>query len=211
MVKFTTAQGKFAAACTALWNEIGPDNTGKYGDLITTTEYTELSTQIAAAKNALTDIPAFVVNNYTVPVNLFNNPQTMLSEEQKLINYETPPTAAFTVAHTASDIPEDTHSDYLVVAKSLKELQDMKFGKGGRQIFGLVVDAIKPGDDVTALYKAAAIELKLNPPPGIKATSANRTKGARGWLFRIVRYTDSDVHHLEQITYINSSMYAVST
>ena len=135
----------------------------------------------------------------------------MLSEEQKLINYETPPTAAFTVAHTASEIPEDTHSDYLVVAKSLKELQDMKFGKGGRQIFGLVVDTTKPGDDVTALYKAAAIEMKMNPPPGIKATSANRTKGAKGWLYRIVRYTDSDVHHVEQITYINSSMYAVST
>ena len=70
---------------------------------------------------------------------------------------------------------------------------------------------IKPGDDVTALYKAAAIEIGLHPPPEIKAASANRTKGARGWLFRIVRYTDSDVHHLEQITYINSSMYAVST
>ena len=211
VVKFTTAQGKFTAACNALWAEIGPDNSGKYGDLITAAEYAELQTQIAAATKALNDIPAFVVNNYTVPVNLFNNPQKLLSEAQKLINYETPPTAAFTVAHTASDIPEDTHSDYLVVAKSLKELQDMKFGKGGRQIFGLVVDAIKPGDDVTALYKAAAIEIGLHPPPEIKAASANRTKGARGWLFRIVRYTDSDVHHLEQITYINSSMYAVST
>ena len=211
VVKFTTAQGKFTAACNKLSTEIGPDSTGKYGDLITAAEYAELPTQIAAATKALKDIPAFVVNNYTVPVNLFNNPQKLLSEEQKLINYETPPTAAFTVAHTASDIPEDTHSDYLVVAKSLKELQDMKFGKGGRQIFGLVVDAIRPGDDVTALYKAAAIEIGLHPPPEIKAASANRTKGARGWLFRIVRYTDSDVHHLEQITYINSSMYAVST
>lgn len=181
-------------------------------NILTDTERSEFHDRIDDATNALRNFPPLSVGSFTVPVNLFNNgPRTLLTESQKLINYETPPTAAFTMVHKTSDIPEDSHSDYLVVAKSPEELQAMKFGKGGRQLFGLVVDAIKPGDDVTALYKAAAIVMKLHPPPEVKATSANRTKGARGWLYRIVRYTDSGVHHLEQITYINSSMYAVST
>jgi hypothetical protein len=209
--EINTAKNAFTPAAESLRNEVDNDVTYP-NNILTDAQRKEFRDKIDAAIAELGNFPALFVSSYIVPVNRFSSgPQTMLSEEQKLINYKTPPTAAFTVAHTASDIPEDTHSDYLVVAKSLKELQDMKFGKGGGQIFGLVVDAIKPGDDVTALYKAAAIELKLNPPPGIKATSANRTKGAKGWLYRIVRYTDSDVHHVEQITYINSSMYAVST
>ena len=205
------AKTAFPAACTALEAEV--NDTAKYPDNIrTTAERTDFSDRLKDAKDALKLFPSLFVGSFVVPVNLFgNNPRTLLTEAQKLKNYATPPTAAFTVAHKASDIPVDSHNDYLIVANSRDELQAMKFHKGGRQVYGLVMDAIRPGDDVTALYKAAAIEIGLHPPPEIKAASANRTKGARGWLFRIVRYTDSDVHRLEPITYINSTAYAVST
>jgi len=71
-----------------------------------------------------------------------------------------------------------------------------------------VVD--KPGDMV-ALYKAIAINVGLSPPPDIKSKSADRTRGASGWLYEIVRTADSDIHALRLRTYIKSSEYAVST
>ena len=96
----------------------------------------------------------------------------------------------------------------MVEAKTRGDLEAMKFPNGGRNMYGLVVD--KPGD-MTALYKAVAINVGLHPPPDVKARTADRLKGASGWLFEIVRYADSGVHGLRMRTYLRPSDYAVGT
>jgi hypothetical protein len=133
---------------------------------------------------------------------------TMLNDEQKLINYAVPPVAVYSLVQTADAVPVGSHTDFVIESGTRETLERMKFPSGGRQLYGLVID--KPGDMV-ALYKAVAINIGLNPPPDIKSKSADRTKGASGWLYDIVRAADSDIHALRLRTYIKSSEYAVST
>ncbi len=132
----------------------------------------------------------------------------MLNDEQKLINYAVPPVAAYSLIQTAEAVPVGSHTDFVIEAGTREMLERMKFPGGGRQLYGLVID--KPGDMV-ALYKAVAINIGLNPPPEIKSKSADRTRGASGWLYDIVRAADSNIHALRLRTYIKSSEYAVST
>jgi hypothetical protein len=140
--------------------------------------------------------------------NLVTVAPTMLNDEQKLINYAVPPVAVYSLVQTADAVPVGSHTDFVIEAGTRETLERMKFPSGGRQLYGLVID--KPGDMV-ALYKAVAINIGLNPPPDIKSKSADRTKGASGWLYDIVRAADSDIHALRLRTYIKSSEYAVST
>lgn len=71
--------------------------------------------------------------------------------------------------------------------------------------FGLIVS--EPGDMV-ALYKAVSIVLGLPPPADIAARVGDRKRGAKGWLYEIVKYGDG-TYYTKLHTYIDPEKYYI--
>ena len=119
-----------------------------------------------------------------------------LLPSQRLINYRQNYSRGqenldvFNVVLDTGDIPPGAHSDYILQASSLNEIEIMareltNRPGGPRMLYGLVVD--HPGDKV-ALYKAIAIVLNMRPPAAIENQKADRAHAATGFLYSIVRF-----------------------
>jgi hypothetical protein len=133
-----------------------------------------------------------------------------LTETQRLFHHTTPPTEELTVvgAH-ATAAGRDPRGDVLIEASSAAEL-DTKLqafqDSSARTLYGLVLD--KDGDRV-ALLKAAAINLGLQLPKLLQDRTADRTRGATGWLYAIVRLPTGG-HYKRLRDYIRPELYAVA-
>jgi hypothetical protein len=167
----------------------------------------DFAAAVARARTALVAIPILTAPGAPP---LRQAPSSMLTESQKLINYDAPPTEGFSVVRDVTAIPAGSHTDFVVEASSTASLEEM-VGRlpatGGRMLYGLVVD--RPGDMI-ALYKAVAICLKLRPPPEVAAKVADRKNAATGWLYDIVRF-ESGAHYTRLHEYIKPELYAVDT
>ena len=126
----------------------------------------------------------------------YNNLRPLLPSE-RLINYPRREYSRrgqegldkFNIVLDTGEIPPGAHSDYILQASSLDEINNMVRNltnrPGPRMLYGLVVD--HPGDKV-ALYKAIAIVLNMRPPAAIENQKADRAHAATGFLYSIVRF-----------------------
>jgi hypothetical protein len=174
------------------------------GDATITAPFTEAVDRVRAA---LADVRVPSVSNAGAPRGV--QAARPLLDSQRLISNAVQPTETIMLAKDVASVSAHIAGDAILEAPTTASLEEMighiPAAGGPRLLYGLVVD--RPGD-MTALYKAVAIDLKMRPPASVANKVADRKKAATGWLYEVVRL-ESGAHFLRLRCYINPELYAV--